>query len=167
MKDPITLLLHPLTAIAKLLGPGGANRTVADRLLMKQQLLAINHSRTRPPNLSVVDRFFLGFWSFFLSPCRILLSAIIITSSTPLRFPKALKKCKYQWLYSPRKKGKPRPNGPSADGCSRTSYARLLDGSAVDLQEVLGLSVLRRDVRGAMCWRRPDAQRHLSAICQR
>jgi hypothetical protein len=36
MKDLLTLLLHLLTTIAKLLGPDGAKAVVADSLLMKQ-----------------------------------------------------------------------------------------------------------------------------------
>jgi hypothetical protein len=35
---------------------------------MKQQLLVINRSRRRAPNLSALDRFLFGFWSLFLSP---------------------------------------------------------------------------------------------------
>ncbi|MFZ0468627.1 MAG: hypothetical protein WAL92_06885 [Thiogranum sp.] len=38
MKDLLILLVHLLTLIAKLLGPGGANTIIADSLLMKQQL---------------------------------------------------------------------------------------------------------------------------------
>jgi hypothetical protein len=68
MKDLLILFIHLLTTIARLLGPGGAKAIVADCLLMKQQLLVINRSRRRAPNLSVVDRFLLGFWSLFLSP---------------------------------------------------------------------------------------------------
>ena len=45
MKDLLTLLLHVLTTIAKLLGPGGAKAVVADSLLMKQQLLVIDSLR--------------------------------------------------------------------------------------------------------------------------
>ena len=61
MKDLLVLLLHLLTTIAKLLDPGGAKAIVADSLLMKQQLLIINRSRQRAPNLSALDRFLLGF----------------------------------------------------------------------------------------------------------
>jgi len=39
MKDLLILLVHLLTTVAKLLGPGGARAVVADSLLMKQQLL--------------------------------------------------------------------------------------------------------------------------------
>jgi len=45
MKDLLILLLHLLTTIAKLLGPGGAKAVVVDSVLMKQQLLVINRSR--------------------------------------------------------------------------------------------------------------------------
>jgi shikimate 5-dehydrogenase len=71
MKDLLILLAHLLTTVAKLLGPGGARAVVADSLLMKQQLLVINRSRQRAPNLSTLDRFLPGFWSLFLSPRRI------------------------------------------------------------------------------------------------
>ena len=109
------LLMHLLTTLAKLLGPGGVRAVVADSLLMKQQLIVINRSRQRAPNLSALDRFLLGFWSLFLSPHRIARAAVIIKRSTLLRFHEALKKRKYQWLYSSRKKGKPGPKGPSRE----------------------------------------------------
>ena len=57
MKNLLILLAHLLTTVAKLLGPGGARAVVADSLLMKQQLLVINRSRQRAPNLSTLDRF--------------------------------------------------------------------------------------------------------------
>jgi hypothetical protein len=116
MKDLITLLLHLLTTIAKLLGPGGAQAVVADSLLMKPQLLIVNRSRKRAPNLTVTDRILLGFWSLFLGPRRIRQSAVIIKPSTLLRFHEALKKKrKYQLLYSSRPRGNPGPKGPSQE----------------------------------------------------
>jgi len=39
MKDMLLLLVHLLTTIAKLLGPGGARAIVADSLLLKQQAI--------------------------------------------------------------------------------------------------------------------------------
>jgi len=60
MKDLLLLLAHLLTTLAKLLRPGGAKAIVADSLLMKQQLLIINWSRQRAPNLAPVDRMLLG-----------------------------------------------------------------------------------------------------------
>ena len=71
MKDLLLLLAHLLTTLAKLLGRGGAKAIVADSLLMKQQLLIINRPRRRAPNLTMIDRLLLGFWSLFLSSKRI------------------------------------------------------------------------------------------------
>ncbi|UCC53367.1 MAG: transposase, partial [Anaerolineaceae bacterium] len=56
MKDLLALFAHLLTTLAKLLGPGGAKAIVADSLLMKQQLLIVNRSRRRAPNLTATDR---------------------------------------------------------------------------------------------------------------
>jgi hypothetical protein len=55
------MLAHLLTTLARLLGPGGAKAIVADSLLMKQQLLIINRSRRRAPNLTVIDRILLEY----------------------------------------------------------------------------------------------------------
>jgi transposase InsO family protein len=115
MKDLLILLAHLLTTIAKLMGPGGARAVVADSLLMKQQLLVINRSRRRAPNLSALDRFLFGFWSLFLDPHRIQRAAVIIRPSTLLKFHDLLKKHKYRLLYSSVRKGKPGPKGASSE----------------------------------------------------
>ena len=115
MKDLLILLAHLLTTVAKLLGPGGARAVVADSLLMKQQLLVINRSRQRAPNLSTLDRFLFGFWSMFLDPRRIQRAAVILRPSTLLKFHDLLKKRKYRLLYSSSKHGKPGPKGPSPE----------------------------------------------------
>jgi putative transposase len=115
MKDLLILLIHLLTTIAKLLGPGGARAVVADSLLMKQQLLVINRSRRRVPNLSALDRFLFGFLSLFLDTRRIQRAAVIIRPSTLLKFHDLLKKRKYRLLYSSGRKGKPGPKGPSPE----------------------------------------------------
>jgi putative transposase len=115
MKDLLVLLGHLLTTVAKLLGPGGAKTIVADSLLMKQQLLVINRSRRRAPNLSALDRFLLGFWSSFLNPRHIQRAAVIIRPSTLLKFHDLLKKRKYRLLYSSECKRKPGPKGPSRE----------------------------------------------------
>jgi putative transposase len=115
MKDLLVLLAHLLTSIATLLGPGGAKAVVADSLLMKQQLLIINRTRRRAPNLSVVDRFLLGLWSLFLSPRRIQRASVIIRPSTLLKFHNLLRQRKYRLLYSSSRKGKPGPKGPSTE----------------------------------------------------
>jgi len=95
MKDLLVVLAHLLTTIAKLPGPGGARPVVADNLLMNQQLLVVNRSRRREPNLSTLDRFLLGFWSLFLKPRRIQRAAVIIRPATLLKFHDLLKIRKY------------------------------------------------------------------------
>jgi hypothetical protein len=82
---------------------------------MKQQLLVINRSRRRAPNLSALDRILLGFWSLFLSSRRIQRAAVILRPSTLLKFHEALKKRKYRLLFSSRRQGKPGPKGPSPE----------------------------------------------------
>jgi transposase InsO family protein len=91
MKDLLILLLYFLTTLAKLLGPGGAKAIVADSLLMKQQLMIINRSRRRAPNLSALDRLLLGFWSLFLTQRHIQRAAVIVRPSTLLKFHRLLK----------------------------------------------------------------------------
>ncbi|MGB5472862.1 MAG: helix-turn-helix domain-containing protein [Gammaproteobacteria bacterium] len=82
---------------------------------MKQQLLVMNRARRRAPNLSALDRLLLGFWSLFLSPCRIQRVDVIIRPSTLLAFDDILKKRNYQRLYSSGSKSKPGPKGPSQE----------------------------------------------------
>ena len=113
MKDLLLMFAYLLATLAKLLGPGGAKVIVADSLLMKQQLLIINRSRRRAPNLTVIDRLLLGFWTLFLSPHHIRRAAVILKPSTLLSFHDMLKRRKYRLLYTGRRKGKPGPKGPS------------------------------------------------------
>ena len=156
MKDLLILLAHLLTTIAKLLGPGGARTIVADSLIMKQQLLVINRSRRRAPNLSALDRFLLGFWSLFLGTRRIQRAAVIIRPSTLLAFHEILKKRKHQLLYSSGRKRKPGPKGPSREliqaivelkqrnprfGCPRI---------AQQINKAFGVSIDKDVVRGVL-----------------
>ena len=82
---------------------------------MKQQLLIINRSRQRAPNLSALDRFLFGFWSLFLDPRRIQRAAVIIRPSTLFKFHNRLKKRKYRLPYSSGRKGNPGPKDPSPE----------------------------------------------------
>ncbi|MGB7933520.1 MAG: integrase core domain-containing protein [Gammaproteobacteria bacterium] len=80
---------------------------------MKQQLLIVNRSRRRAPNLTPIDRVLLGFWSLFLNPHHIQRAAVILRPSTLLKFHDMLKKRKYRLLYTSSRTGKPGPKGPS------------------------------------------------------
>jgi putative transposase len=58
--DLLTLGIHLLVTVAKLLRPGGVRAVAAESLLLKHQLLISNRSRRRAPNLTTLDRFVLG-----------------------------------------------------------------------------------------------------------
>jgi putative transposase len=60
VRDLAVLFLHLLATLARLAGPGGARSIVAESVLVKQQLLILNRSRTRSPNLRLADRIVAG-----------------------------------------------------------------------------------------------------------
>jgi len=115
MKDVIFLILALLTAVAKLLRPGGSRAMIAENLLLKQQLIIHSRSRQRAPNLTTQDRTVLGFLSLFLNPRHLARTAIIIKPSTLLSFHNAMKKRKYRLLYAPRGGRKSGPKCPSRE----------------------------------------------------
>jgi len=115
MKNVPLLLIHLLATVAKLLGPGGIKGIIAENLLLKQQLLILCRPRQRAPNLLPTDRFLFGFFSLFLRPGRIAKTAVGIQPSTLLRFHDYLVRRKYRALYSPHRRGKPGPKGPSQE----------------------------------------------------
>src|SRR5689334_12519323 len=51
MHDLIVLLVHVITTVLRLPRPGGLRSVVAESVLIKHQLLIVNHSRLRAPNL--------------------------------------------------------------------------------------------------------------------
>ena len=106
------LLVHLIATLARLLGPGGLRSVVAESLLVKQQLLILNRSRQRAPNLRASDRILAGVCALFMRPARVLRSAIVLRPSTILAFHRTLRACKYQWLFSPRRR-RTGPKGPS------------------------------------------------------
>ena len=115
MKGISLLLIHLLTVFAKLLGPGGIKGIIAENLLLKQQLLVVCRPRQRAPNLLPADRFLFGLFSLFLRPGRIEKTAVGIRPSTLLRFHDYLVRRKYRSLYSPHRRGKTGPKGPSQE----------------------------------------------------
>ena len=56
MRDLAILAIHLIVTVAKLLLPGGARSVVSESLLLKHQLLILNRSRARAPNLRPIDR---------------------------------------------------------------------------------------------------------------
>jgi transposase InsO family protein len=115
MRDLAVLLIHLFTTIARLAGPGGARSVVAESILVKQQLLILNRSRQRSPNLRACDRLIAGLCALLLRPNRLIRSAIVLKPSTLLSLYQALKKRKYRLLFSPKLRKKSGPRGPSQE----------------------------------------------------
>ena len=88
---------------------------VAESILVKQQLLILNRSRQRSPNLRACDRLIAGLCAVLLRPDRLIRSAIVLKPSTLLSLHEALKKRKYRLLFSPTLRKKPGPRGPSQE----------------------------------------------------
>ena len=115
MRHLTVLLVHLITTVLKLSRPGGVRAVVAESVLAKHQLLILNRSRRRSPNLRVLDRIIAGFCSLWIKPSRFCRVAIDFKPSTLLNFHRVLVQRKYHLLFSPRQKTKPGPKGPTAD----------------------------------------------------
>src|SRR5438876_7221000 len=113
MRELVILLVHAIATVARLLGPGGVRSVVAESVLVKQQLLILNRSRQRSPNLCFSDRLVAGLCALFMRPARLIRSAIVLKPSTLLSIHQALRNRKYRLLFSCKRKGKPGPKGPS------------------------------------------------------
>jgi putative transposase len=100
---------------ACLLGPGGIRSVVAESVLVKHQLLILNRSRARSPNLRTSDRIVAGLCALLIRPGRLIRSAIVFKPSTLLSLHQALRKRKYRLLFSSKCRGKPEPKGPSKE----------------------------------------------------
>jgi hypothetical protein len=83
MRDLVVLFLHLIVSIVRLIRPGGARSIVAESVLVKQQLLILNRSRKRSPNLCASDRIVAGLCGLLIHPVRLMRCAIILKPSTP------------------------------------------------------------------------------------
>jgi putative transposase len=115
MRDRILSLIHLIGTIAKLLLPGGARSIIAESLLLKHQLLILNRSRTRAPNLRPFDRVIAGLCTDLMRRARLIRTAIVLRPATLMRFHDALVKRKYRWLFTPKRRRKPGPKGPGPE----------------------------------------------------
>ena len=115
MCDLAVIFIHLLTTVARLAGPGGARSVVAESVLVKQQRLILNRSRTRSPHLRLGDRMVVGVCTLLIRPGRLIRSAIVLKPSTLLSLHRALTKRKYRLLFSPKIRRKPGPKGPSQE----------------------------------------------------
>ena len=115
MRDLVILFVHLIVTLARLAGPGGIRSVVAESVLAKQQLLILNRSRQRSPNLRTSDRLVAGLCALFIRPARLIRLAIVLKPSTLLGFHRALRNRKYRLLFSSKHRPKPGPKGPNKE----------------------------------------------------
>src|SRR6202795_578987 len=115
MRDLAVLFLHLLATVARLAGPGGARTVVGESVLVKHQLLILNRSRKRSPNLRLADRLVAGVCTLLIRPSRLVRSSVVPKPSTLLRLHRALIQRKYRRLFSATVPTKPGPKGPSQE----------------------------------------------------
>ena len=72
MRDLVILFVHVIATLVRLLGPGGIRSVVAESVLIKQQLLILNRSRQRSPNLRSSDRLIAGLCALLIRPSRLI-----------------------------------------------------------------------------------------------
>jgi hypothetical protein len=56
MHDILVVLVHSIVTVVRLIKPGGLRAVVAESALTRHQILILNRSRRRAPNLRVSDR---------------------------------------------------------------------------------------------------------------
>jgi len=115
MRDLVILFVHLITTLVRLAGPGGVRSVVAESLLAEQQLLILNRSRRRSPNLRVSDRIIAGLCALLIRRARLMRSAIVLKPSTLLHLHDVLAERKYRMLFSPKRRCQPGPKGPNKE----------------------------------------------------
>jgi len=115
MRDVASLFIHLILTLLRLLGPGGTRSVVAEMLLVRHQLLILSRSRQRAPNLRPSDRVIAGLLAAAIRPARLARAAIVLKPSTIMRLHQALVRRKYHLLFTPKRRGKPGPKGPSQE----------------------------------------------------
>ena len=115
MSDIFALFLHVIVTVIRLMKPGGLRSVVAESALVRHQLLILNRSRKRAPNLRVSDRMIAGLCTLLMRPARVLRSAIVLKPSTLVHFHHMLIKRKYRLLFSSKGRRRPGPKGPEKE----------------------------------------------------
>jgi hypothetical protein len=85
MRDLFILIVHFITTFIRLAKPGGLWAVVAESVLAKHQLLILNRSRQRAPNLRIRDRLTAGLCSLWIKPSRFQRVAILFKPSSSPR----------------------------------------------------------------------------------
>jgi putative transposase len=115
MRDVLILFVHLIGTFIRLARPGGIRSVVAESILVKHQLLILNRSRKRAPNLRALDRIIAGLCVALMRPARVIRSSIVLRPSTLLHFHHVLVKGKYRLLFSPKQRRKRGPKGQSKE----------------------------------------------------
>ena len=115
MRNLAVLFIHLIRTVVTLLGRGGARSVIAESLLLRHQLLVLNRSRERAPNLRPLDRVVAGLCAARIRPLRLVRCAIVLKPSTIMGFHRALVNRKYRLLFTPKRRSKPGPKGPSPE----------------------------------------------------
>jgi hypothetical protein len=71
MRHLIILLVHLITTVLRVAQPGGIRAVIAESVLAKHQLLILNRTRRRGPNLRILDRLVAGFCSLWITSNRL------------------------------------------------------------------------------------------------
>src|SRR5215467_4312693 len=86
MRDLRVLFVHLIVTVVRLAKPGGLRAVVAESVLTRHQILILNRSRKRAPNLRVSDRMIAGLCTLVMNPSRVPRCGIALTVA-PAAFP--------------------------------------------------------------------------------
>ena len=107
------LILEFIVVWIRLLIPGGARRTAAENIVLRNQFITLTRNQKRAPKLTTLERIIYGVLTGFINPARLALVAIAIKPETLLKLHRALVKRKYRLLFSNKSPKKPGPIGPN------------------------------------------------------
>ena len=115
MYDILVIFVHLIVTVVRLIKPGGLRAVVAESVLTRHQILILNRSRKRAPNLRVSDRIIAGLCTLLLHPSRVLRCGMVLKPSTLLHFHHLLTKRKYRMLFSSKRGRRPGAKGPAKE----------------------------------------------------
>jgi hypothetical protein len=115
MRDLLVLFVHLIVTMVRLAKPGGLRAVVAESVLTRHQVLILNRSWKRAPNLHVSDRIIAGLCTLLMRRSRVLRCGIALKPSTLLLFHHLLTKRKYRMLFSSERGRRPGPKGPAKE----------------------------------------------------
>jgi hypothetical protein len=115
MRDLVILFFHFLATKARLLGSGRVRSVVAESLLVKYQLLIVNRSRQRAPNLPASDRVITGRLALWACPSRFAPLSHCAEGVEPVRLSPSYVPAKVPYAFLPNRRRKPDPKGPNAE----------------------------------------------------